>query len=129
MKLVKKIVSKTGVIHFRRWAVFRSRWFRIYIHEILERDRDSHLHTHPWHFCGMVLMGSYIEARAAGFRLRKKWDVGFRHKDEPHKIFQVIEPTLTIVLAFGKHDDSWGYEVDGGRVQHAKYREMKRANP
>lgn len=129
MELVREIVSRTGTVHFRRWAIFRCKWFRLYLHQILEADKDLHLHTHPWHFCSLVLSGGYIElVRAEGERIRKPGSFVCRHKDTPHKIHRVLGPTKTLVIAVGRHDDSWGYIGDEGeRIQHAIYREMKRA--
>lgn len=60
-KWVKTIVSKDGKLHFKRFAILETERFAIYIHRIYESDKDEHLHSHPWHFWGMVLKGSYVE--------------------------------------------------------------------
>jgi hypothetical protein len=66
MKLIKEIKSKDGKLHFRRWSLLDTPWFKIYIHGIYGPDEDLHLHNHPWDFKSFILSGSYIEQTQFG---------------------------------------------------------------
>jgi hypothetical protein len=57
--LAKEIISKEGVLHFRRWRIIECLLFNIYIHKIYVKDND--LHDHPWNYFSLILSGSYIE--------------------------------------------------------------------
>ena len=53
--LAKEIISKDGVVHFRRYRLLSTPWFNIYIHNILRSDEDAHFHDHPWGFFSFIL--------------------------------------------------------------------------
>src|SRR5487761_2675657 len=59
--LVKEIVSKEGVVHFRRYRLLTTPWFNVYVHNILASDEDNDPHDHPWGFAALMLWGSYLE--------------------------------------------------------------------
>ena len=60
-KKVKEIVSKEGVLHFKRYAIIETSFFALYIHRIYEADKDEHMHNHPWSYLSLILNGSYVE--------------------------------------------------------------------
>lgn len=59
--LAKEIKSKTGELHFRRYRLFWTPWFALYIHRIYKADEDPYPHSHPWNFISLILNGGYIE--------------------------------------------------------------------
>jgi len=133
--LVKEIRSRFGVLHFRRWRIFESSIFRIYLHQILKSDEDLHEHTHPWNFLSLILWGSYLEEnsswRGHGIQGKKAVrfcfspGVSFHFASDSHKLW-LTEPVWTLVFAFGKKRE-WGYQTrtSAGFIQHELYREMK----
>ena len=60
--LVKEIKSKMGEVHFRRYRLIQTKWFAVYIHQILRSDQDRDMHDHPWNFTSVILEGAYREA-------------------------------------------------------------------
>jgi hypothetical protein len=76
IKLVKEIRSKEGILHFQRYELFKTPWFRCYLHRIFEGDKDLHLHNHPWNFLGIILKGSYIEELPNKTKLKSFGSVG-----------------------------------------------------
>lgn len=127
MKLIKEIISKDGDLHFRRWAIFQSKYFSIYLHGIYKEDNDAHLHNHPWNLFTIVLKGSYIEELENNkFVIRYFLDFGYRSRSKYHKIFKIQSKEVkTLALVFGKRDDNWGYLVDEKHVIHSEYRKNK----
>lgn len=126
-KKVKEIISKDGVLHFRRWRVISTPWFAIYIHAIYKADEDLHLHNHPWNFWSLVLKGSYTE-RLPNFKLNPRfaWTSAYRQRDQFHKIEDLHSPVVWTFNVMWNFRDTWGYEVRGKYVDHNTYREMKR---
>lgn len=127
--LTKEIKSKTGELHFRRYRIFWTPWFALYIHRIYKADSDEHMHSHPWTFFGHIISGGYVEqtnltgqeynVRTAGSTFLRQWM-------EYHKIVHLISPTTSIVFThFNQHE--WGYQVNGQHCDHVLYRKLKHA--
>jgi hypothetical protein len=59
--------------YLRRWWVIpRNRWFNVYLHQFLRDDDDRALHDHPWFWCSILLVGSYIEHTIAAGGVHKR---------------------------------------------------------
>ena len=79
--LNKEIISKEGVLHFRRWTIFSCYYFSIYIHQIFKADEDLHLHNHPWNYCSIILYGSYVERNVFYDTIMKPLSVSIQKAD------------------------------------------------
>lgn len=124
-KMVKEIRSRTGELHFQRYAIFETPILSLYIHKIYKRDEDLHLHNHPWNFITMVLDGGYEELLPNGKRNKIPGTISWMSRNGYHKINQIIAgPVTTIFLSFGKWMP-WGYDVNGNHVESNLYRKMK----
>lgn len=136
-KKVIEIRSKSGILHFTRWAIFKCKWFALYIHKISEADKDYHLHSHPWNFISIILKGSYKEESLIWHRwphyprpaklLKPKgvWTVSRMNRQGFHKIHRIIKgPVYSLFFTYGK-DMSWFYMVNDTKIEHTIYREMK----
>lgn len=132
---VKEIVSKTGELHFERWAVIETKWFSWYLHRIHKADQD-HLHSHPWHFVSVILKGSYRELvqkspeEYSNFKLKSPGAVAFTNRRWFHKIECVLKkPVYTMVFVWGGNfeGDKWHYLVGGKAIPFEQYREIKHA--
>lgn len=145
---VKEIRSKTGELHFQRWAVFETSLVSLYIHKILKEDKDLHQHNHPWNFVSIILKGCYLVSELFAEDYSHLY---LRHKsfgsvtkmtyDDFHKIVKIEKgPVWSLLLAYGKRK-SWGYLVNGGIVESgslvnggsrivdsAEYRKQKNIN-
>jgi hypothetical protein len=132
--LVKEIISKEGVVHFRRYRLFHTPWFRIYIHKILKSDEDIHLHSHPWHLLSFILRGSYSEiyAQHPNWKSLKEktlnaGNVNYHKPCDIHKLTLKSKEVWSFVIAYGK-SKNWGYRLkDGTFIDHKKYRQLKNA--
>lgn len=128
-KKVKEIKSKEGELHFRRWNIISTPWFKICLHAIYKADEDKHLHNHPWNFWSFVLKGSYTE-RLPNFKLNPRFagTYAYRQRDQFHKIEDLHSPVVYTFNVMWNFRDTWGYEVKGKYVDHETYRRMKRDN-
>lgn len=126
-KKVKEIKSKTGELHFRRWKILYTPWFKINLHGIYKEDEDKHLHNHPFDFFNIVLRGAYIEELRYGkMNFRFPLDCKIVKGGVYHKIQHLINCkavyTLNIMWNF---KDTWGYDVNYSHIDHKTYRELK----
>lgn len=139
--LVKEIISKQGVVHFRRYELLSTPWFNLYIHHILESDQDQDLHDHPWDFQSLIMKGAYLEivkTVSSNFtktlvQMHLPGDVVSRNAEDAHKIKLLSESVWTLVLTSKPHRD-WGYrklnnkEFDSNNstfIDHISYRKIK----
>lgn len=108
---VKTLVSKTGEIHFKRFAIIETNCFAIYIHRIYKADKDQFRHSHPWCFASVVIKGEYVEEieenfgldmTCVGFKTKKPFTFSFGDRSLFHRIHRVVKPTTTLFLTFGK---------------------------
>ena len=136
-KLVKTIASKDGKLHFKRFAILETRYFAVYIHRIYESDKDEHLHSHPWNFCGVILKGSYVEryrnryfnGSSVETRTLKPFMTLRGDQRYYHKIDRIVSGPVTTLFIVGRRSPKWYYWVDGKFVEHQDYRGMKNSSP
>jgi hypothetical protein len=128
-KLIKKIESKTGELHFCRWRILETPWFSIYLHLIAKSDEDKHHHNHPWNFWSIVLLGGYeeevIDESGNGVVSRTKQFVPrYRKTNTFHKI-TLLEPTISLVIT-GERYANWYYWIrHDHKVTNNEYRFLK----
>ncbi len=136
--LIKEIVSKEGVVHFRRYRLLATPWFNIYIHNILHSDEDKHGHDHPWHFMSIILRGEYLEQ---WFRFSEDWKyrAGYafhinrrsprsvirHHAEDFHKITLLTPSVWTLVFTSGRARSLWGFQTENGWIDFMEYRKLK----
>lgn len=66
MKLLDWIPNKTIVNcdrdpYLKRWYLFRTKPFAVFLHRFFRSDEDRALHDHPWPFITFILWRGYIE--------------------------------------------------------------------
>lgn len=125
MFLVKEIKSKEGEVHFRRYQLLWTPWFTFYLHQILQPDKDKHLHDHPWDFWSLVLWGGYEEI--LDHRLTQDRKIGhfvYHKSTDLHKIGKIHGSAWTLVCIFGERR-MWGYQTEHGWKDHVEYRKLK----
>lgn len=132
-KTVKKIVSKEGVLHFKRFAVVECKWFNIYIHTILKADEDPHLHDHPWDYVSLVLKGSFLEGsvdknKDSVMTALVRGSISMQKAERFHKIVMLSLASKMVKTLFftGPRRREWGYDVDGTWIHNEIYRQNKR---
>lgn len=127
------IYGKGGEMYMGRWWLFnpypypeekRENRFpiSIRIHHIKRKDEDRELHDHPWNARTIILKGGYTEVREDGKRyFRLSGDTAKLKYGEYHRITYVPpEGTWTLFIT-GKYRGTWGFLVDGVKVQWRQY--------
>jgi hypothetical protein len=143
-------IVKDGVLYMERYWLFnpypasgasgadRTKWqfpISIRIHHITSPDNDRHLHDHPWNARTILLHGWYVEDRYyAGEplppnvgtpefheHLRRSGDTVSLNFGEYHRISKVACGGAWTLFITGKYRGTWGFDVDGSKVQWRKY--------
>ena len=128
-KKIKEIISKDGVLHFRRWQVLGTPWFTINLHGIYHEDEERDLHNHPFDFISIVLFGSYTEKLNSGkTNERKIFNIAKRKSDVFHKIEKLHSKKIFTLNLMWNRKKEWGYLVDGKLIEHDLYRKLKNTN-
>ena len=128
--IVKNINGKEEV-YLRRYFIFRSKYFNIYLHNIRFPDDDEFPHTHPWNFFSLMLNGGYLEnvyypepidgkVSVEKTNIRKGISLEYREAACVHKIIKVLPSTWTLVCT-GKVQKDWGFLTNDGWVYWRKF--------
>lgn len=122
-------MSRTGVLHFRRWRLLWTPWFGVYIHRIYKADDDKFLHDHPWDYFSMILKGSYTEMYCNVIvnytRRLDPGNWGFNKATRFHKIYELNSESVTTLFITCRRKRDWGYHIGQCWVQHEAYRKNK----
>lgn len=92
------------------------------IHQILREDKADHLHDHPWDGRTIILDGWYRETREDG----KDYTMQEGHTrpikfGEYHSINHVGLDSVYTMFITWKYQGTWGFLVDGKKVEHNQY--------
>lgn len=136
--LVKEIISKEGVVHFKRYRLLETPWFSVYIHNILASDEDRDPHDHPWGFAALMFWGSYLEEWLGAYEDKLYWSgkplrksvrkIGSLYSHiakDFHKITLLSPSVWTLVVAGPRTRKGWGYQTRSGWINFKAYRELK----
>jgi hypothetical protein len=127
-KFVTEIRSKEGVLHFRRWRLIETSFFRLYVHELHQSDKDAHLHSHPWNFITWVIKGGYTEElENSSFRKIERFQLATHNAEDFHRITLDHFPSYTLFIAYGE-GRPWGYRTELGMMPNDDYRKCKGMN-
>jgi len=123
---IVKNIDNQDLLYLRRYFILRTKWFKIFLHNIVLPDMDNDPHDHPWAFLGIVLKGGYTEQRWNRKRELVKTQernapaIGFRGLDSVHKITEVKPNTWTLIIC-GPRKQDWGFVTKKGWVFWREY--------
>lgn len=122
--LVKRITSKSEILHFERYRLLNLYLFSINLHYIYQADTDRDLHDHPWDFITIPLKGSYIEKTLTCINAVKFGQIRYRKANFLHTIQEVMQPTVTLAILFRRRR-IWGFQTTNGWIDFKTYRQLK----
>lgn len=130
-------IDKDGDVYMYRYWLFnpyeenssgKGNWFPISIrlHHIVRPDQDRHMHDHPWNARTFILRGWYFEKRHVSgthYRLecRQAGQTAALRFGEYHAISRIGEGGVWTLFVTGKYRGTWGFLVNGVKVQWRKY--------
>lgn len=117
----RTIVNCNREPYLKRWYVFRTNPFAIFIHRFFRSDEDRALHDHPWSFITFIIWRGYNEYQADGVHRRWPLTVHYRPATHRHRV-ELIDgkPCWTIVFRFREHR-MWGFWEKSGFIPWNKW--------
>lgn len=104
------------------------------VHHILRADTARHLHDHPWDARTIILKGGYVERRLEGFDMdgreyharfiRGAGDTATLNYGEYHAIDGVDEGGVYTLFFTWDYQGTWGFLVDGKKIQWREYERL-----
>lgn len=107
-------VGTEAHLYLRRYFIYRSKNFRIFLHNIRLSDQDRDLHDHPWDFKTTLLSGAYNEKLPNGLdRVVGKGYTLDNKAEHTHALRLLCGPMWTLVRA-GPARRVWGFHTQEG---------------
>lgn len=105
MIFLKPYVSLKG--YLERFTLFSFGRLHIRVHQIKSADQTPFAHSHPFHYCTVILSGGYVEWLNGKETLHKAGSVLFRRNTTEHRLQSVLEGTRTLFIAWGTPEYQW----------------------
>ena len=103
----KPYISLKG--YLERFTLFAFGRLHIRIHDIKSADQTPFTHTHPFHYCSIILSGGYVEWLNGKETLHKAGSMLFRRNTTHHRIQSVLQGTRTLFIAWGTPKYQWTF--------------------
>lgn len=94
---------------FTRYAVLRTRWFNIYLHQLHAPNWHPECHDHPWGFVAILLRRGYLEQVGEKTYRRRSGSVLFRPATFLHNVITPYGTSWSLIFTTSKHRD-WGFK-------------------
>jgi hypothetical protein len=94
---------------FVRYDLIKTRWFNLYLHNLISVEAHPKLHNHPWWFVALILKRGYSEyTDATGWVYRRPGTVLFRPASWAHNVVTSALGMWSLVLT-GPKKHEWGF--------------------
>lgn len=94
---------------FTRYALLKSRWFNIYLHQLSAPNWHPDCHDHPWGFVAVLLRSGYLERVGKKDYRRRPGSVLVRPATFTHNVITPYGESWSIIFAGPKSRD-WGFK-------------------
>lgn len=86
-----------------RFTILKIGTFHIRIHKILDKDRTTLYHNHPFHYISIILKGGYKECLIDKTIKHSLFSVIIRNSKTFHRIDEVYGETITLFITIGNY--------------------------
>jgi len=94
---------------FTRYALCRTPWFNIYLHQLYAPNWHPECHDHPWGFIAILIRRGYLERVGDKNYRRKVGSVLFRPATFTHNVITPYGTSWSIIFTTPKSRD-WGFK-------------------
>jgi len=109
---------------FTRYALFKSRWVNIYLHQLYAPSWHPECHDHPWGFLTILLRNGYLER--IGTKDYRRWPgmILWRPATFAHNVITPYGTSWSLIITGPKARD-WGFKpCDRPTASSIPYKEM-----
>lgn len=93
---------------FTRYALFRTRWFNVYLHQLHSPAWHPNCHDHPWGFVAILLYRGYLERTGGKEHRRYPGQILFRPATFSHNVVTPYGTSWSLIFTTRKSRD-WGF--------------------
>jgi len=93
---------------FRRYPLFRCKWFKVFIHHLSAHNEHRQCHDHPWSFVTLILWRGYLEQVGDKRFRRRAGSILYRPAEFAHNVTTPYGPSWSIVIV-SKEKRDWGF--------------------
>lgn len=94
---------------FTRYALFKSRWLNVYLHQLYAPNWHPECHDHPWGFVAILILRGYVERIGTEDYRRRPWTVLYRPATFAHNVITPFGTSWSIIFA-GPKSREWGFK-------------------
>lgn len=94
---------------FTRYAVLRTRWFNVYLHQLYAPNTHPDCHDHPWTFIAVLIRRGYLEQVGNKTYRRRPGSILYRPADFSHKVTTPFGTSWSLIFTTAKKRN-WGFK-------------------
>lgn len=94
---------------FTRYALIKSPWFNVYLHQLSAPSWHPECHDHPWGFVAILLAKGYDEQVGTKVYKRRPGSVLFRPATFVHNVITPYGTSWSLIFTTRKSRD-WGFK-------------------
>lgn len=93
---------------FTRYAVLKTRWFNVYLHQLSAPSWHPECHDHPWSFVAVLLRRGYDEKVGGTVYRRRVGSILWRPATFAHNVITPYGTSWSLILT-GPTSRKWGF--------------------
>jgi hypothetical protein len=93
---------------FTRYALIRTRWFNVYLHQLYAPNWHPECHDHPWGFVTILLRRGYLELIGNKTYIRRPGAILYRPADFAHSVTTPYGTSWSLIITTPKQR-KWGF--------------------
>lgn len=94
---------------FTRYALLRTSWFNVYLHQLYAPNWHPECHDHPWSFLAILLWNGYTERVGTKDHRRYPGDILWRPATFAHNVITPYGTSWSLIITGPKSRD-WGFK-------------------
>jgi len=94
---------------FTRYALLRTPWFNVYLHQLYAPAWHPECHDHPWSFLAILLYNGYVERVGTKDYRRRPGSILWRPATFAHNVITPYGTSWSLIITGPKSRD-WGFK-------------------
>lgn len=94
---------------FTRYALIKTRWFNVYLHQLYAPAWHPDCHDHPWSFVALLLWRGYDEKVGETVHRRRVGSVLWRQSTFSHNVITPYGTSWSLIIT-GAGGRAWGFK-------------------
>ena len=109
---------------FTRYALWRTRWFNVYLHQLYAPNWHPQCHDHPWSFVTILLRRGYLEEHNGSIKWQRPGKIMYRPATWLHNVVTPDGTAWSLIITTKKSRD-WDFKPCT-RMEETKWLKLSR---